>query len=872
MFDLTSFIENLGVLSIASTAVFLIVTRYGLPEEDLRRNVLIGLIFGGIFVLVVSIPIEGPMGAKFDTRAGPAVLSGLFGGPVGGLVAAAIGGFARYQVGGPAALGGVVSFFIYAAVGVGFRIWVKRTRVSSRLLGHSLEQGLSPRPLLLLSLTATLAVIPSFFVGQSAETGMAILGEFWHVLLIGNAVGIVFLGLMARHMLNMAAERDSHRLAVETSKRARSAGPIGVWSRDYKSGGVEWDAVQYAILGLDPDVVAPSYETFRRLILPEDLEAFDNAAIQGRHTLKPFDINFRIRRPDGAIRHIRAQASFHGGVPDAPEMSSGVNIDVTGEVELRRELLLKGAALDSAFCGVVIAEAGPDLPIVYVNKGFTEITGYPAERVLGQNCRFLNQGLDKQDGIVSLGEAIGDGRSSEVTVRNVRANGELFWNRVSVSPIRDASDRITHFVGIQEDVTAELEAKQAIEDARDQLEAILVSAPDAIVTVDAEQGIMSFNAAAETLFGWSRDDVIGKKVDVLIPEDERQAHFKRAQGFIEDSGPTAAQMTHSRIVKALRYDGSTFPALVSIARFDHSGRMAVAVTAHDMTEVVKANDRLSEMSRELSRQLVVSQEANEAKSRFLANMSHELRTPLNAILGFSDLLIVLKDSDKIDADRQIEYIRDINSSGRYLLELINDILDLSKIESDALELRLEGFDVREIVKRAIDTTMPSAQAKAINVTLSIENERPALGDRRATLQCLLNLMSNAVKFSPSGGTVAVMVRETGDRVRVTVRDQGPGMDRKLIAQIGQPFLRTTNPSVTGAQGTGLGLAITQNLVDRQGGSLIVESVVDEWTEIGFDLPAVHDAPSSRMTPDKSHETSHQAPHRPLTPNRMTASD
>jgi PAS domain S-box-containing protein len=852
--DIVSFIQNLGVLSIASTAVFLIVTRYGLPEEDLRRSVLIGLIFGGISVLVVSMPIEGPLGAKFDTRAGPAVLSGLFGGPIGGFIAATIGGFARYQVGGPAALGGLVSFFIYAAVGVGFRIWAKRTRAPGRPMGHSVEQGLLPVPLLLLVLTATLAVIPCFFIGQSVETGMLILAEFWHVLLIGNAVGIVFLGMLVRHMLNVAVERDSRRLAVETSKRARSAGRIGVWSRDYKSDHVEWDPVQYEILGYDPKTVMPSYEAFTKLILPEDLEAFEKISAHGRRTFEPYDTSFRIRRPDGAIRHIRSQASFHGDMGTSPGMSSGVNIDITDEVELRREVLLKGAALDSAACGIIIAEASADQPIVYVNKGFTAMTGFTAEQAIGRNCRFLNAGLENQDGIAALRKAITAGEACEVTLRNTRADGALFWNRLSVSPIRDVSGRLTHFVGVQEDVTAELEASQAIENARDEMEAVLVSAPDAIVTVDAEQGIMSFNAAAERLFGWKSEDVVGKKVDVLIPEDERAAHFKRAQGFIDDLDGMGAQMRHPRIVKGLRRDGSTFPTLVSIARFDHSGRKAVAVTAHDMTEVVQANDRLSDMTRELSRQLVVSQKANEAKSRFLANMSHELRTPLNAILGFSDLLITLKDSPKIDADRQISYIQDIHESGRYLLALINDILDLSKIESDALDLQVEPVDIRQIVNRACDTITPSARSKNLDITVSIETDRQALGDRRATLQSLLNLASNAVKFSPDGGVIAVRVQEIGGRIGITVRDQGPGMDRKLIAQIGQPFLRTANPSVAGEQGTGLGLAITHNLVDRQGGSLIVESALGEGTEIGFYLPTAPDTPSSQDTSDKPHET------------------
>lgn len=825
MIGATSYIDNIGLLCIGAVVFHLCAVDVTLPGARWPRRMLFGAILGVISAVVMHYPVRDLSGAAFDTRAGAVVIAGYFGGPVAGAVAALFGAVARYDVGGPAMAGGIVSVFLYAGSGVLFAAIAGRW--ATRLPG-SIE-------LTLLAAFSTVAVLPSFFVGQPASTGLTILSNGWLHLAGGNLASVLLLGLVVRRLLSIVGERDAIQAKLRWTDLARDAAGLCIWSYDIERDRLTWDDNKTAAPGLAGRSKIGTLEAFEAIVDKRDLDrvrtSFRAAMQQGAE----FTERFRTRSGLNGARHVRVHGRFGGGTTGRPAFAVGVTIDETNQVRLIADNGLKGSALDSAVCGVIITDALADNAIVYVNSAFTKISGHSAAEVMGRNCRFMSEGLGEQPEFAELRAHVRAGLAFETTVLNRRRDGSVFWNSLRVSPIRDANGLVTHFIGIQEDVTEHLRAQSAVVAARDELKAVLESAPDAILTVDSRRCVATFNRAAEQLFGWPSAEIIGNPVDVLVPAGVRSGHRKLIGDYLIDPEARTGPMTGPRVVQALRRDGTTFPASVSLARYEHSGRPAVAVTARDMTEIVATRERLTETSSELARQLEAAQAANLSKNRFLANMSHELRTPLNAILGFSEMLEA-RESLRLDHRKVGDYAGHIHRSGMHLLELINDVLDLSKIESDAFPIQLDAYDINHIIQGAIEIIQPTARAKNISIDVDRGEFEPVLCDRRAIHQCVLNILSNSIKFSPPGSSVLTRIESDSDFLYFRISDQGPGIPAEVLAQIGQPFVRGTDPGIASIEGTGLGLAITQNLMLRQGGRLKIDSELGRGTTATLAIP------------------------------------
>jgi signal transduction histidine kinase len=227
--------------------------------------------------------------------------------------------------------------------------------------------------------------------------------------------------------------------------------------------------------------------------------------------------------------------------------------------------------------------------------------------------------------------------------------------------------------------------------------------------------------------------------------------------------------------------------------------------------------------------------ANKHKSEFLANMSHELRTPLNAIIGFSEALI-----DRLFGElneKQAEYLKDIHESGRHLLSLINDILDLSKIEAGRMELDVSTFDLPAALSNAITLVRERAQRHAIDLALEVDKSLRAFsGDERKFKQIMLNLLSNAVKFTPDGGRVAVSARKDTTHVEISVQDTGIGIAPEDQAAVFEEFRQVGRDHMRKAEGTGLGLTLVKRFVELHGGEIRLQSEPGKGSTFSFSLP------------------------------------
>jgi PAS domain S-box-containing protein len=386
-------------------------------------------------------------------------------------------------------------------------------------------------------------------------------------------------------------------------------------------------------------------------------------------------------------------------------------------------------------------------------------------------------------------------------------------------------------IAIVEDQRRTALARVAESDAR--AHTIIDTAHDAYIGIDSHGRIVTWNAQAEATLGWTRDEAIGRLlVDTIIPPAFRDAHTSGMHRFHQTG---EAPVVNQRVeLRALHRSGHEIPIELTVTSPMETERgFFFGAFLRDIS------NRL-ERDAELRRAKDAAEAATRAKSEFLTNMSHELRTPLNGVLGYAQLLR----RDRSLAGPQREALDAIAACGSQLLDLINDILDLSKIEAGRLELEDEVTDLTRLVSDLRPVVAESAATKGLRLTTSIGSDvpRPVVLDGRRVRQVLLNLLGNAVKFTVTG-EVRLTIERDGEQLRFAVSDTGPGIEPESLTEIFSAFSQTKTGAAAG--GTGLGLAICNRLIRRMGGELRVDSALGEGSRFWFVLPLVEAGQGAR---------------------------
>ena len=359
-----------------------------------------------------------------------------------------------------------------------------------------------------------------------------------------------------------------------------------------------------------------------------------------------------------------------------------------------------------------------------------------------------------------------------------------------------------------------------------EVQNILDTASDGILVLETDGTILSINASAEALFGYSYDDISGETVADLFAIESREVINDYVSSL--SSPGVSAILNDGREVIGREAKGGLIPIFVNISRMDSTGKLCAVV--RDMTSWKNAEEELVKARRQ-------AELANEQKSDFLAHVSHEIRTPLNAIIGFSDVMIEER-FGPIDNERYREYLRDINRSGTLVLDLINDLLDLSKIEAGKMELAFEAVDLNQIVSESVALLQPQANANRVIIRTSLSRAVPkVVADTRSIRQIILNLVSNAIKYSPVSGQVIVStVYESNGEVALRIRDTGDGMSEAQIEEAMKPFQQVHGISEKRGEGTGLGLPLTKALVEANRAYFDLESEPDSGTIAHVQFP------------------------------------
>lgn len=387
------------------------------------------------------------------------------------------------------------------------------------------------------------------------------------------------------------------------------------------------------------------------------------------------------------------------------------------------------------------------------------------------------------------------------------------------------------------------ERARALRDKEGRLRSILDTAADGIIIIDEQGRIESFNASAERFTGWSVDEIIGRNVSVLANSPDSELHGEYLRRYLETGERRIIGI--GREVVGKRKDGSTFPMYLAVSEVRLGDRRVFTGIVRDITEQKRAEETVRRYS-EILEQTVKARTAelgaakekaeanNRAKSAFLANMSHELRTPLHGILSFAGFGI--RERANASPDQLLEYFQRIHQSGQTLLVLLNDILDLAKLESGTTTFECRRADLGELIRSVSEEFGSLTTERHLTLEwVGPETRIEVAIDAEKVKQVVRNLLSNAVKFSPEGGTIAISMRYARNTAVVSVRDEGPGVPEDELDAVFGKFVQSSRTK-TGAGGTGLGLAICRQIVTAQKGRIWAENNTGGGAKFSFELP------------------------------------
>ncbi|MBL9036072.1 MAG: PAS domain S-box protein [Rhodospirillaceae bacterium] len=365
------------------------------------------------------------------------------------------------------------------------------------------------------------------------------------------------------------------------------------------------------------------------------------------------------------------------------------------------------------------------------------------------------------------------------------------------------------------------------EAASDTLGAILNIVPDAVIGVDQHGAIRLVNRSGEVLLGYDPGELLGRQMEILIPEVLRQRHSALVEDFRDQR--LALRMGNERApIPVLRRDGSQFFAEAWLQRLTRESEIWFIISLRDISAQLTHARELRDASR-------AAEVANRAKSEFLANMSHELRTPLNAIIGFSEVIEGQVLGESIARDR--DYAREIHRAGLHLLEIINDILDLSKIEAGRLELHEAPVDVAQLIDSCLRLVKERAERGGVTVTAELAACLPILvADEVKLKQILINLLSNGIKFTPIGGRASISAHPHDGGLLITVRDTGIGMKKEDIPKAMAVFGQVDSGIARLHEGTGLGLPLSRKLAELHQAEFSIESAPGAGTTVSILFP------------------------------------
>jgi PAS domain S-box-containing protein len=559
------------------------------------------------------------------------------------------------------------------------------------------------------------------------------------------------------------------------------------------------------------------------MLMPEYLRHLHRQGIEryietGRHHISWEVVELPGLRKDG--REIPLEISFSEFNADDKRIFIGIIRDITERKRAEEALKESEERYRELFenANDIIYTLDLEGNLTSINKTGEHITGYARQEVLNRSiANLLMPGaLEMMRGVLErkrAGEAL-----TVYEIEILAKDGRKITLEVSSRLIYQDGEPVG-VQGIARDITDRKQAVRELDESRERLAGIIDSAMDSVITIDESQRIILFNYAAEAMFRCSAAQAIGQPIDLFIPDRFRASHRDHISNFGETK-VTLRAMGALGEIRGLRANGDEFPIEASISQVRSRGQKLYTVILRDITERKQAE---AERARLLEREQAARAEAesaNRAKDEFLATVSHELRTPLNSILGWAHILR----RGQIEAEAAERALETIERNAKAQAQLVEDILDVSRIVTGKLRLELRPVEVAPIIEAAVESVRPAADAKAIRIEIKSAGSAVVSGDSDRLRQVVWNLLSNAVKFTPEGGHILVSMSRSVSHAEVEVADTGQGMSRDFLPYVFERFRQADSSTTRKHGGLGLGLAIVRHLVEMHGGSVRAESL------------------------------------------------
>lgn len=518
--------------------------------------------------------------------------------------------------------------------------------------------------------------------------------------------------------------------------------------------------------------------------------------------------------------------------------------DISNRKKIEDEIIKFSIALDQSANEIIITHKNGD--IEYVNRSFTTVTGYLPSEVIGKNPRILKSGTHSDRFYKDLWITLLKGQRWEGEFHNRKKNGELYWESATITPIRNKDSDVVRYIAIKEDITLRKKAEQSLRDSEEKFRSMVSNIPGVVYRCahDRDWTVFFITDAIENLTGYRatelQNNLTRTFAGMIHPDD-----YERVMELLDTAIKDFQQYTLEYRIITKR---NTIKWVSNSGRPVYSENKTIKWLdgfLFDITERIMALE-------ELKKAKIAAEEANTAKSEFLANISHEIRTPLNSVLGFTELLEGLT-SDSL----QIKYLNSIRSSGKNLMMLINDLLDISKIESGKMTLHYTFFDIRRLLDEIRNVFSLRVTIKGIGYLERLDKHFPTeiKFDEIRLRQILINLVGNAVKFTHYGEiniiVKALSKKDDGEnstmKLEIRVMDTGIGIPENAFRLIFESFRQHSQLDSRKYGGTGLGLAITKRLVEAMNGKITLESDIGKGSVFKVVFPNVEYSETSANT-------------------------
>ncbi len=623
--------------------------------------------------------------------------------------------------------------------------------------------------------------------------------------------------------------RQYEKLLTERQEKSRSEYRYQAVLRGNKDGFVVMDNHDflieeanirfYQLLQMKPERQSLKGRPFLNLLIEKDRESFRE--LISKEGKDGFEFHTKIISRSGEQIPVIIDFTRHDSDNPAIDFCYAFVQDMRKGLRDAKRLKLLETAVEQSGSSIVITDNKGN--IQYVNPAFTKVTGYSPEEVLGQNPRILQSNYHPREFYEQMWSSISSGELWHGRLCNKDKYGNIFWEDATIAPVQDEKGRITHYIAIKNDITKLVELEGKLNQKVRELQGIMEHAGVGIALIQ-NRTFLTVNSMLAKILNMSEEDLVGKSTRLLFSTEEEYESF----GQIFYPALMRGEKVFYEMEKELP-NGQTrwFQITATAINPGPIEEMKTVWVGNDITQ-------LKRLQIELEKEKEKAEEANKAKSAFLANMSHEIRTPLNGVIGMLSLL----SSTKLD-NKQKEYVQIAHSSAEALLFLINDILDISKIEAGKLEFDNVDFSLPLLLQDFSKSFAIAAEKKGIRFELVLEDKVPRClrGDPGRLRQVLINLTGNALKFTEQGSIElrAELIEETDKDafIRFFVRDTGIGIPPEKIGLLFKKFSQVDASISRKFGGTGLGLAISKRLVKIMGGDMGVDSQVGEGSTFWF---------------------------------------